>query len=530
MKPQITLALSTTLACLASTTFASSLGKDLSEQLCLGCHTPTDTGLSRISQQRKTPEGWEMTINRMRVMHGLQLVSGNLSEGEILGALVKHFGDTQGLAPSETAPFRYLIEHDYNQVESMDPLIGETCGRCHSGARVALQRRAPDEWNMLVDFHLGQWPSTEYSLYGRDREWLKIAREQVVPRLSSEYALDDPAWAEWQAAPKPELEGEWTLASYLPGKGYFSAQMTTERTEDDTFSVSFDGAFLDGTPLSGTGAALVYTGYEWRGSVNLLGLDIRQAFAASEDGSQLVGRMYQSDQDAIGATIVASKVLDKPIITGLQPPHIKQGTTSTITLTGANLDPNRIKVNGVSLIEASVINAHSVALKVSADKAVGSATVSIEGAEDEASLMVYDTVDAISIEPAYSVARIGANGGHTGKVNSVFAATGRSAGADGKVGTEDDLILGYLDDVVWRAVPRDAQAEADEDLKFAGQMDTDTGFFEPAGAGPNPARFRATNNAGNLNVEAQYNNGDTTLSASARLLVTVQRWNNPPLK
>ncbi|MCZ6831570.1 MAG: hypothetical protein O7F73_18655 [Gammaproteobacteria bacterium] len=41
---------------------------------CRGCHIPTEGGgLSRISQQRKTAEGWEMTINRMRLIHGLKL-------------------------------------------------------------------------------------------------------------------------------------------------------------------------------------------------------------------------------------------------------------------------------------------------------------------------------------------------------------------------------------------------------------------------------------------------------------------------
>lgn len=48
--------------------------EDILMSQCRGCHIPTEGGgLSRISQQRKTAEGWEMTINRMRLIHGLKL-------------------------------------------------------------------------------------------------------------------------------------------------------------------------------------------------------------------------------------------------------------------------------------------------------------------------------------------------------------------------------------------------------------------------------------------------------------------------
>src|SRR5471032_787998 len=44
------------------------------KETCQGCHTPeADNALSRISHQRKTPEGWLMSIARMQTMHGLQI-------------------------------------------------------------------------------------------------------------------------------------------------------------------------------------------------------------------------------------------------------------------------------------------------------------------------------------------------------------------------------------------------------------------------------------------------------------------------
>jgi quinohemoprotein amine dehydrogenase len=39
----------------------------------------------------------------------------------------------------------------------------------------------------------------------------------------------------------------------------------------------------------------------------------------------------------------------------------------------------------------------------------------------------------------------------------------------------------------------------------------------------------STNNAGNLKVVAKVEDGGQTLSGSAQMIVTVQRWNNPPI-
>ena len=68
---------------------------------CLACHTEVDGVFSRISDQRKTPEGWLMTIARMQIMHGLKITD------EERRTVVKYLADRQGLAPSETDGYRY---------------------------------------------------------------------------------------------------------------------------------------------------------------------------------------------------------------------------------------------------------------------------------------------------------------------------------------------------------------------------------------------------------------------------------------
>ena len=114
---------------------------------CAGCHLPDGEGRwFRISDQRKTPEGWQMTLVRMQLAHQAKFIdpAGGDSQAA-MRALVKYFADTQGLAPQESAPYRYILEQELDTVEDHDTEQYRTmCARCHSGARVALQRRTEE--------------------------------------------------------------------------------------------------------------------------------------------------------------------------------------------------------------------------------------------------------------------------------------------------------------------------------------------------------------------------------------------------
>ena len=129
--------------------------------------------------------------------------------------------------------------------------------------------------------------------------------------------------------------------------------------------------------------------------------------------------------------------------------------------------------------------------------------------------------------PAFAVARVGDNGGSTPKVTSTFDAEAWSAGEDGKSGTKDDIRIGFVP-AKWHVQPFDEAAKRDNDVAFAGAMNASTGMFTPALAGPNPKRRMSTNNAGNLKVVAELQD-QTDLRGEGQLIVTVQRWNNPPL-
>ena len=59
---------------------------------------------------------------------------------------------------------------------------------------------------------------------------------------------------------------------------------------------------------------------------------------------------------------------------------------------------------------------------------------------------------------------------------------------------------------------------------------TAAGMFEPAGAGLNPERPFSTNNVGDLLVKASVDDKGQSVEGTGHLIVTVQRWNDPPIR
>ncbi|EKN0212702.1 TPA: quinohemoprotein amine dehydrogenase subunit alpha [Pseudomonas aeruginosa] len=525
MKRKLRLGLSTGLMCIATCmalysqpSLAARDAKAILNETCRGCHTPEgNDALSRISHQRKTPEGWLMSIARMQVMHGVQI------SDEDRRTLVKYLADTQGLAPSETEGVRYALERRLNTVEKFDDQTSQMCARCHSGARVALQRRPAEEWEELVNFHLGQWPSLEYQLLARDREWFDIARKEMVPLLAKRYPLDNPAWKKWlSTSPNAEaLVGEWNFSGHLPGKGEVAGVMSVAADGSDTFKVNVKGQYADGSPFNGDGSAILYTGYEWRGKVKIDGVTMRQVFAAQGDSMQ--GRMFEAEHDERGLDFVAAKQGSNRLL-AVQPGYLKAGSETEVILVGSGMvgTPNFGK--GVEVVEVLEQSADRIRVKLKAavNAQPGLRNVTI-GTLKGPTLSVYSNISEIKVVPAFSVARIGGGGGSTPKVQGRFDAEAWGKDAEGK-----PYRIGIVP-AQWSVAAFDERAEEDEDVKFAGTMHADTGVFTPGDAGPNPARKMSTNNAGNLKVIAAVDDAGKSLTGEGQMIVTVQRWNNPPI-
>ncbi|WP_432695651.1 quinohemoprotein amine dehydrogenase subunit alpha [Marinobacterium sp. YM272] len=498
--------------------YAAADGREIIRDRCLACHTESgdaDTpSFSRISSQRKTPEGWLMTINRMIELRGLPISADEKRE------VVKYLADTQGLAPSETADYRYLLEQDTNRVESgLDGDLMQNCARCHSAARFALQRRTQDEWQTLVDFHMAQFPGLELHAGARDREWYRIVHDQTAVQLSKMFPLETQAWSNWKEADKSDLMGRWRVTGFMPGKGEFDAWMTAAKNDTDHFSLSLEGRYADGEVIAGSGKATVYTGYEWRGSLTVDGVNLRQVMSVADDGNSMNGRMFLAKERRVGGDLQAFRDSGEPMIVAVSPSYLRKGQSAELTIIGENLDGDIDLGKGVSVDRVIERSADRIVVAATAQGDEGARLVSVGEASSEAALKVYTQLARVDVTPANAVSRIGGNGSEMDKVRAIYRAVGYSAGADGKAGTEDDLRLGYMP-AQWSIEPADEVAEEEKDHIYAGQI-TDQGIFIPGDAGPNPERFMSANNVGRLTVVAHVQDGEDKVEGEGSMLVSV---------
>lgn len=495
---------------------------------CMACHLPLEEqGMNRIDQSRRTPEGWDMTIGRMIVAHGVRVTP------EERQALVKYLADTHGLAPEETAGRRYLLERDYALVETPDDqLVAATCARCHSYGRIALQRRTEDDWRKLAHFHVGQFPTIEIQASGRDRNWWEIASQQMPKALGKLYPYQSEAWNKWLQHEKADVAGSWRIAGHRPGWGAYEGDATIEADGNDHYRLKMQLTYANGKQESAEGKAILYTGYEWRASVRQGGEDVVQVFTLSEDGQTLAGRWHKEGVDSIGGRLQAvrsGKGATARLLMA-EPSYIRSGATQRITLYGSNLSGDADLGSGVEV--SKVLEQSPGKLVVEARAADGAAaraqTIRVGDASLENGLAVYQKVDYLQIEPEQAMANVGGNGGVRPKIPVQLETVGYSVGPDGRKGTADDIRLGYMP-ANWSVSNLNAYAEKMQDDRFAGTLQPD-GLFIPGDAGPNPERKFGTNNAGELKVTAVVDDAGQQVKASKKLVVTVQRWNDPPIR
>lgn len=491
-------------------------GTDLIRSNCGGCHQEHSGKFDRISSIRKTPEGWVMTLFRMRQVHGLTM------DDNVRMSIVRYLSDTQGLAPAESAPARFALEQRPNvQDLNMGPEINVVCGRCHSLARVALQRRDEDEWRKLTHTHVGQWPSTEYQQNGRDRHWWDIASSKLPPQLAALYPFSTNAWVEWQKHRIADLAGEWIIVGRVPGGRDFYGAGRIEHGDDGTYSATYRLHDVDGTELTGESKAIVYTGYEWRGSANVGQRARREVYAVSGDGNRIEGRWFYADHPEDGGEWLAVKNGGSAQILAVLPQSMRAGSIMPVTVVGIGIGGTGTVSFGDGVRASNVkqdANFVRADLSIAADASPGLRTVAAGGATGH--LAVYRQIDQITVEPAYAIARLG--GGRVEPVSAQFRALAFTRLAGGEL-----LPLGPIDSA-WSTKPFDAEAARTEDQKYAGYIDR-RGRFLPGPAGPNPQREFSGDNVGNLTVVAEARDGDRVVTGRSHLIVTVQRWNSPPI-
>jgi quinohemoprotein amine dehydrogenase alpha subunit len=244
-------------------------------------------------------------------------------------------------------------------------------------------------------------------------------------------------------------------------------------------------------------------------------------FAAQ--GNAMQGRMFEAEHDERGLDFVAAKQGSARLL-AVQPGYLKAGSESEVTLVGSGLSGKPNFGKGVEVLEVIEQSPQriKVKLKAAANAQPGLRAVTV-GTLKGPSLSVYSQIAEVKVVPEFSVARIGEGGGSTPKVQGRFDAEAWGKGADGK-----PYRIGVFP-AQWKVEAFDDRAREDEDVKFAGTMQADAGVFTPGDAGPNPARKMSTNNAGNLKVIAAVDDAGKSLTGEGHMIVTVQRWNNPPI-
>ena len=519
---------------------AEETARTILENRCSGCHAPheSDGKFDAIEFQRKTPEGWEMTISRMVLTHNVELQPGEAR------TLVKYLSDHYGLAPAEVEPFQTILARDHTVTSQEVPeALKGGCIQCHSYARIALQRRTPEQWDQLMDAKLALMPNVENETVsaGQIRTfWFDYAKQQAVPHLVQALPLTTDAWTAWQSRPRVDYAGEWKVVGHDAGKGGdYVGRLTLTAGEGDQYTGTFNYEFSSGFSLSGKTTGVVYAGFQWRGIAQVGQGEAekkqKEIFFASEDGTRIQGRRLLTDYGDLALKETWYRSLGPARLLKSLPAALKAGTSQTVKLFGINL-PQKLTAEAVSLGDDVSIQSLSqqgndtVIAEVTVDSQAepGMRTIVIAGVDSKLSLAVYQTIDYIRLSPEHGFARPG--GGRAPKIFQQFEVDGYTNGPDGKKGTADDVKLGRVNEVTWN-VEEYVKRMNDDDIKFVGSLD-DAGLFTPALDGPNPERHMLEGNVGDVWVEAWYQpqGAKRPMGARAHLLVMPPRFLFPSIE
>lgn len=504
---------------------------DLIVRRCQRCHERDDEGrMSRISYERKTPEGWQTSVRRMIALNEVSLDPDEARE------VVRYLANRQGLAPEELEPGRFeverrLIEHVYEA----DREVENTCIQCHSMGRVITQRRTREEWELLMATHRGLYPLVDFQGFQSgddDPQPVDVA----IDHLSEVFPLETPEWSAWSASMRtPRLAGTWALAGFEPGRGRIFGTVEIEAGDGpDEFRSTASYAYAEsGDRVRRSGQSIVYTGYQWRGRSNPGAADeLREVMTVDRGWQSMTGRWFAGAYDEFGPDVTLTRVSGGPVVSGVYPPALRSGTEGAeLRIHGVDLPAGASAADfdfgpGVRVESVAGGDGRMVTVRVSVDAGapVGGRDLFFGGATLNGALRIHDGVDRIRVTPRAGMARIG--GANFPKGYQPFDAIGWDDGPDGEPDTEDDIRLGRVP-ATWSMEEYTATFD-DDDVDFVGALGSD-GVFTPAIDGPNENRTGSRNNVGDVWVVATYAGADADpeaaagrpLRARAQLIVTV---------
>ena len=525
----------------------------LTVSYCVRCHARDPKGLmTRISFMRKSPEGWSESLKRMIRVHGLQIAPDDAK------AIVRYLGDEHGLTRSEATRSLYESERRVHwSEEHEDADFRAACSVCHTLGRVLAQARDPEEWQLLRATHVAMFPLARGQMGGgpppddderfgpggggnqgqrggrrgggatpgagaaqaaQAQAQAEAARrggqqgdrgDRVLAQLADKQPLFSDEWDAWaQNRRDVPLAGTWTVTGHEVGRGDLLGTAEITRKADGDYEVHWVLSTRDGSHIDRRGRGLLYGGCAWRGRSTDAGdggRTWREVLLLDERWDSMRGRFFTGDYDEVGADVQLQRLRGQPRALAVETPWVTVPALQHAIDVFGEAFPADVAAGdfhlgtGVTVQRCERIADNHVKLwlDVAPGTACGVRDVAYGSAPAAARIQLYDAVDYVRIRPTQGLARIG--GVNFPKQIERFEAVAVQRGPDEKPYTDDDVDLWSVP-ASWHlteAITRDD----DDDLRFVGALDPQTGVFTPSIEGPNQQRKWTANNTGDVYVE-----------------------------
>jgi quinohemoprotein amine dehydrogenase len=500
-------------------------------QKCSVCHKLDQQGrVEVIEETRKTPEEWKVVVERMIRINGAPIADADF------GPVIKELSKYLILTPAEMAEVAYLNSDENSQYrevpkDDVEQRIFAACVRCHTYGKIRSHRKTKEQWTENRNLHLGYYPLVVAQL--REMDWPKESMA-LVDILAQRLAMDTPEWQKWkQSAKDPDISGNWKVAGYQPGMGYYEGSYTFTaypQKGEDEYLVAREVRYENGIALKMAGEGTLYGGYHLRYALAPTPLSgrIEGVFDLEAATLGFSGKWWTVVQDtnAFGNEMFY-KTDGAARVFAVFPRSLKKsGETEGLTLVGVNL-PGSVQAGDIQFADADVkvvdverVDENILQLDVVAQSSAASGPVKItmKGVACNESVIVYDRLDGIKIFPALGRARVSCGAAYPPQ-GVQFVARGVNFGADGKPDTADDLILEPVEAGWW--LEEEKTRENDDDLKYLNTTILN-GLYTPVTTyGPIESRFQRRGGIGLIAVGASYTEDGKEFKARSLLGVTV---------
>ena len=503
----------------------------LVRQRCSACHKLDANGLMEVIEEtRMTPEEWKVVVDRMIRINGAPLPDAEFDR------VIKELSRRLCLTPDEMAEVAYITSDENSQyrelpANELEYNIMGACARCHTFGKLKSHRMTRAQWAETRNLHLGYYPTAVVQM--REMDWAEVF-EQLLDPLSQLYPYESPEWREWMKNRKEQdLAGEWKIAGYQPGLGYYEGTYVFEpdpEKGEDEYLIERRVNYQNGMAFSTSGTGTLYSEYHLRYALAPTPLTGRVEGVFNLDAAKMgfTGKWWTviQDSNAYGDELFY-KTDATPRVFAVGPMALKatDKSTSKVTLIGVglptDLNPADITFSSPNVTVKKIVAADKTRIVcevATPDAPSGPATISVKGVESDAAIVIYDKIDGIQIIPPLGRARVSCGAAYPPQ-GVQFTARGVDFGPDNKPGTEDDVILEPVD-AKWR-LEEEPTREDDDDLKYLRAPITN-GLYTPVTTyGPIAERAQSREGVGLIAVAATYSEDGEQFDGRALLAVTV---------